>query len=153
MCVKIRVFRALIESIFLYNSEIWTLTKGLECEIDVFQRKILRYILGIRYSARNWISNEDVYRIVGLKPWSSVIRRRRLSFFGHVCRLDESTPARIALSEALRPVKRPKGRGKTTLLSVISKDLYQLGITIGGALQLAKDRVYWNQLIGMAEVC
>ena len=153
LCVKIRVFRALIESIFLYNSEIWTLTKGLECEIDVFQRKILRYILGIRYSARNWISNEDLYRIVGLKPWSSVIRRRRLSFFGHVCRLDESTPARIALSEALRPVKRPKGRGKTTLLSVISKDLYQLGITIGGALQLAKDRVYWNQLIGMAEVC
>ena len=116
--VCVWVFHALIESIFLYNSEVWTLTKGLECEIGVFQRKILRYILGIRYSARNIrISNKDLCRIVGLKPWSSVIRLRRLSFFRHVCRLNESTPARIALPKALRPVKRPKRRGKTDLFN------------------------------------
>ena len=119
----------------LFEIKIWTLTKGLECEIDIFQRKLLKYILGIRYSYHNWTSNTELYRIVGLKQWSSVIRRRRLIFFGHVCRLDDSTPAKIALSEALRSVKRPRGRGRTTLLSVIAKDLYQLGLTIGEALQ------------------
>ena len=146
--VKIRVFRALIESIFLYNSEIWTLTKGLECEIDVFQRKLLRYLLGIRWSANNWISNTELYRITKLRPWSCVIRHRRLSFFGHVCRLGNNTPARIALAEALRPVKRPKGRAKTTYLSMISKDLSQLGLTVGGAITLSLKREEWNRTIG-----
>ena len=55
-----------MESIFLYNSEIWALTKTLENDIDVFQRKLLRNILGIRYSAHNWLSNADLYKLTSL---------------------------------------------------------------------------------------
>ena len=40
--IKLSIFNALIESIFLYNSEIWSLTQTLENDIDVFQRKLLR---------------------------------------------------------------------------------------------------------------
>ena len=38
--LKLRIFCALIESIFLYNSECWGLNKLLENKIDVVQRKI-----------------------------------------------------------------------------------------------------------------
>ena len=33
---KLRIFEALLESIFLYNSELWGLTKAQEAHIDVF---------------------------------------------------------------------------------------------------------------------
>ena len=46
--IKLSIFNALIESIFLYNSEIWSLTQTLENEIDVFQRKLLRKIMWYR---------------------------------------------------------------------------------------------------------
>ena len=52
-----KVFFALLESIFLYNSECWGLNKELENKIDIFQRKLLRKILGIRWSKGNWLSN------------------------------------------------------------------------------------------------
>ena len=36
--VRIRIFRAYFESIFLYNSELWTLMNTLERSIDSFHR-------------------------------------------------------------------------------------------------------------------
>ena len=48
--IKLSLFNALIESIFLYNSEILSLTQTLENEIDVFQRKLLSKIMGYRYT-------------------------------------------------------------------------------------------------------
>ena len=148
--LKLRVFRALVESIFLYNSEIWALTKTLENYIDVFQRKLLRNILGIRYSANNWLSNEDLYKVTSLRPWSSVIRWRRLSFFGHVCRLSDDTPAKKALEEALRPVKRRRGRAKTGYITTISQDLRYLDISIKEAMEYALDKSVWRQITARA---
>ena len=46
---RIRLFQAYVESIFLYNSELWTANKKLENDIDVFQRNLLRKILQIHY--------------------------------------------------------------------------------------------------------
>ena len=39
--LKIRVFKACAESIFLYNSELWTLTKTAENKIDSYHRRLL----------------------------------------------------------------------------------------------------------------
>ena len=39
---KKRIFKCYIESILLYNSELWTMTKKLNDEIDVFQRNQIR---------------------------------------------------------------------------------------------------------------
>ena len=80
--MKIRLFRALIESVFLYNSEIWGLTSTQESEIDVFQRQILRNILSIRYSAGNWCSNEELYNRTKQNSWSQIIKQRRWRFLG-----------------------------------------------------------------------
>ena len=105
---KLRVFQAYISSIFLYNSEVWTLTEKLNHTIDVFQRQLLRKILNIKWSRR--LSNVKLYEYAKSEPWSVTIKRRRLSFLGHVMRLHPETPARRALEEFLRPVKRPPGR-------------------------------------------
>jgi len=139
--VKLRIFNCYIESIFFYNSELWGLTSTQENEIDILQRKLLRNILGIRYSANNWISNDELYEKTNQLRWSQTIRKRRISFFGHVCRLEEKTPAQVALKEAERPVKRTRGRAPTTYLATIKKDFYKLNISsLKDAAVIAQNR-------------
>ena len=46
--IKIRTLDAYIGSIFLYNSELWTVTQDMEDQIDIIQRNFLRRILGIK---------------------------------------------------------------------------------------------------------
>lgn len=49
------------------------------------------------------------------------IKRRRLSWFGHLLRLHNNTPAKLALKEFIRETQRPPGKPKTTWLSQIKK--------------------------------
>ena len=145
---KIKRFEAFISTIFLYNSEIWTLNKKLEDKIDVLQRSFLRRIIGVSRADR--ISNDKLYEKTKTVPWSKIIRKRRTRFLGHILRLPETTPVRKALTEYLRPVKRDPGRPQTTWWSLIIKDLKQIGISntsLDNLLALAADRDSWRSLV------
>ena len=48
-------------SIFLYHSELWTLTKTLSASIDAFHRRQLMYAM---------ISNAKLYKLIKAEPWS-----------------------------------------------------------------------------------
>ena len=126
--LKIRTFNTFSASIFLYNSELWTLTETQENEIDSFHRRVLRKVINIRWP--KIISNDDLYEKVGVEKWSVSIRRRRLNWLGHLMRLDERTPVRKALLESLSNVKRKVGRPQLTWIKVIEKDLALVGIDI-----------------------
>jgi hypothetical protein len=92
LSIKIRIFDALVSSIFLYNSELWTVTKTRSANIDAFHRKLLRWIMNIRYP--NTMSNESVYKTTKQTRWSTNITTRRLRWFGHMARLPPQTPVR-----------------------------------------------------------
>ena len=109
---KVNIFNTFVSSIFLYNSELWTVTKQLEHKIDVLQRSLLRRILGVRRADR--VRNTVIYDTTKTTPWSATIKKRRLSWFGHLLRLPEDTPARLALKELCRKTKRPPGKPRTT---------------------------------------
>ena len=49
LSTRIRAFNAYVASIFLYNSELWTLTKIKEKKINTFQRNLLRKIMNIKW--------------------------------------------------------------------------------------------------------
>ena len=120
---KIKRFEAFVSTIFLYNSEIWTLTKKLEDKIDVLQRSFLRRIIGISRADR--VSNDKLYEMTKTIPWSKTIRNRRMRFLGHILRLPENTPVRKAPAEHLRPVKGDQDRGfkGTSFLSIAHSHL------------------------------
>ena len=140
---KAKIFKAFITSIFLYNSEIWTLTKEQERKVDVFQRSLLRRILKV--TKLDKIRNEDLYEKTRTTPWSQLIKQRRLRWLGHLLRLDERTPARQALDEFNRKTKRPRGKPKHTWWQMIEKDT---AITnIDHMTQLANDRAAWRDLV------
>lgn len=145
--LKIRIFDALVSSIFLYNAELWTLTSTLNKSIDTFQRKLLRWTMNIRYPQT--MTNEEVYRKTDLTKWSEVIQTRRLRWFGHMARLPPRTPIRRVLDEALyTETKKPRGGQRTTWLKLVTRDLADVGVTLEQALDMAEDRCEWRGLIG-----
>ena len=153
--VKIRLFNSHIQSIFLYNSELWTLTKSLKNTVDVFQRNTLRKIINIRWP--NKIRNEDLYEKCGVKEWSKIVKERRLRWYGHLLRLANHTPAKRALKEARREVKKPKGGQKLTWLKLIDRDLEKVTMVVvnGGGYkpsheQLAQNRSIWQEVVNRA---
>ena len=142
LVVRIRIFVALVSSIFLYNSELWSLSKATTTRIDTFQRSFLRQIIRNRR-----ISNSELYKACKLESWTTEIRRRRLVWFGHLQRLPADAPAKQAYTEATRPFKKVCGGQPTTWLKTIAKDLEQSGKTIKQAAELALERDKYAQLV------
>ena len=78
-------------SVVLYGFESWTLTADLERRIQAFENKCFRRMLGISY--REHKTNEYVWQEVSILAGPqelllSIVKRRKLSWFGHVCRHD-----------------------------------------------------------------
>ena len=119
---KIKQFKTYVESVFMYNTELWTTTKTINKSIDSFHRRLLRRAINKMWPKRVY-TNEELYNITNSEPWSKTITRRRLNFTGHLFRLDEKTPARLALNEFCKPAPRKPGRPPTTWLSCVRNDL------------------------------
>ena len=58
-----------------------------------------------------------------VEEWSKLVKYRRLSWLGHLIRLPDESPAKKALQEYIKPIKRKIGRPKTTWLHQIYNDL------------------------------
>lgn len=145
LSLKLRAYNAYVSSVFLYNSETWTLTKTRSSDIDVFHRKHLRNILNIRWP--DVISNINLYAKTGEKVWTDTVEIRRLRFLGHILRLPTETPVRQALSEFCKKHKNPRGAPKTTWYKTVVKNLKDRGYTFEQALSLANERKSWRSLI------
>ena len=144
--LKVRAFNVYVGSIFLYNCELWGLTETQRDSIDAFHRRLLRTaVLNVKWPRK--MSNVEVYERTGALPWSNIIQTRQLSWFGHLIRLPENTPAKIALRNILQPFSRPQGRPPTTWLSSMKKLFSEMGLTWQGATEAAKDKLTWLNII------
>ena len=141
--IRLRIFQALIAPVFLYNSEIWTFTKKEILKIDTFQRNLLRQVIRNRK-----IKNTKLYNICQTKQWSLTIQERRLKWFGHLQRLPEDSPARLAYKEVTtKPVKKHKGGQPLTWLKLIERDLNSIQLSIEKASEIAQDRDKYHESI------
>ena len=95
---KIKQFKTYVERVFMYNTELWTTTAAINKKIDSFHRRLLRRAINNTWP-KHLFTNTELYSITKSEPWSTIIMRRRLNFTGHLLRLNENTPARLALKE------------------------------------------------------
>ena len=94
------------------------------------------------------ITNEELLTKTKQNQWSDTIRKKRLSWYGHVCRLDASTPAQTALNhiQSNNTMKKLKGGQKTTWIKNVQKDLDNLKIhPQENITELTLDRSAWRQ--------
>ena len=104
----------------------------------------MRKVLNIKWP--KVITNIELYQIANAEKWSFTIKKRRLSWLGNLLRLDVATPARIALKESVRPVKKIVGKHKFTWIELVKKDLQSSRLN----LDFQSDYVLFNIL---SEIC
>ena len=66
----LRIFKSTVESVLLYGSETWSMTKVLNKRLDGCYTKLLRYIFNIKWTQH--ISNIELYG--KLDPISTVLK-------------------------------------------------------------------------------
>src|SRR5207244_12048148 len=75
-------------SILLYASECWTISAAMAKKVEAAEMWVYRRILRISY--KKYITNEEVLnRMATKRNLIITIRRRQMSFFGHVMRNKE----------------------------------------------------------------
>ena len=145
MKLKVRTLKTFIYPMLLYNCEIWTLTKKLEESIDIFQRKLLRRMLNIKLTDK--IRNEEIYKRSHQIPITTEIKTRRLNWLGHMLRLPEGTPAKLAFKEHLKKAKGNRGRPKHTWITQINKDLKAINKTVDELTENDYERKEWEKTV------
>jgi len=78
-------------------------------------------------------------------PLSSIVKTRRLSLFGHIARMNESTDASRILFEPPSVVwRKPRGRSRNSWVRTVTNDLVNSYTGLPVAREAAQDRVYWR---------
>lgn len=113
---KIHIYESCILTTLLYSCETWTTNKFQERRLNIFHLRCLRKILGIRWQDKQ--TNNRVLELAGLPSMQTVLSQRRLTWLGHVRRMDNSRlPKQLLfgeLSSGKSPTGRPKPRFKDT---------------------------------------
>ena len=91
LSTKLRLYQTCVLPILLYGSGVWTLLAEDGRGLRSFRVGCRRRILGVRWSGR--VGDSDVAVQTGLPGVAGTIVGGRHMLFGHVARLDATTPA------------------------------------------------------------
>jgi hypothetical protein len=90
---KLRLYKTLIRPVLGYGCEAWTMTQISEERLAIFERKILRRILGSLYEDNlGWRlrHNKEFYELLDGPDIVIFIKFKRLQWAGHIVRMDNS---------------------------------------------------------------
>ena len=135
--LKIQLFRATTESILLYGSATWSLTKQEEKQLDGTYTRMLRMVLNISWKDK--VTNEVLYGHLEKVSWT--IRKRRLALSGHIFR-DKSSPAQKLITWIPTHGKRKRGRPTTTYVDTLLRDTDLENVE--DLERCMEDRVVWR---------
>ena len=104
---------------------------------------MLRWIQGV--SRREHNRNEEIREGATVQPIATHLMQKRLRWYGHVRRRDESHITRTVLDMEVEGV-RPRGRPTLRYMDTIRRDMKKNGLTDVNIL----DRNYWRMAVSMA---
>ena len=89
MPTKLRLLHALIQSVFLYGAESWTLNAEIEKRINSFEMNCYRRLLQVHWSThtKNSEIRSRIQDIAGsVDSILATVKKKKLTWFGHVTR-------------------------------------------------------------------
>ena len=139
---KIKIYKTMVRPILIYGHESWYSTVTTDKKFLVFENKVLRRILGVKWWHR--VSNEKLREITGVQPIDDYIRLSRWRWLGHVYR-KEGEIVRGAPGWEMRG-RRGRGRPNETWVRTMRREV---GVECWSDLEeLAQDRWWWREFIG-----
>ena len=98
--LKLKLQNTIIDKTLTYASETWALTKRDRKQLNIFERKVYRRILGPVYDNEkdNWriLTNKEIYANFKKPTIIDTITLNRLRWFGHVQRMEQNRiPERV----------------------------------------------------------
>ena len=130
-----KIFSVCVRSVLLHGSECWATRKEDKARLERNDRAMLRWICGVKISDR--VSLDSLYQRLGIAPLATLLRSRRLRWFGHVSRSDGWINQ--CCNFDVRG-KRGKGRPRKSWNDVIQDDTNSWNLNKDNAL----DRVTWR---------
>ena len=94
---KTRLFLCTVESVLLYNSETWSLTKQMEKSLDGAYTRMLRMALNVSW--KQHMTNDEFYG--KLPRVTAKIAKRRLQLAGHCVRHQDEIASKFVLWEPM----------------------------------------------------
>ena len=145
---KMRVFNVCVMSTALYSCETWTILSNDMKQLEVFQMRCLRSILGVSLLDR--ITNVQIRaRCCGQPTVEAQIKKSRLRWFGHVCRMSPQRLPHRALF-ATKPLnwKIPRRAPRKKWVDHITSDLRPLHFnSLEACVEAAMNRNQWRGII------
>ena len=142
---KLNILRTCVFSVLLYACETWTLKVQDKKRLMAFEMKCYRRILHIRWQQK--ITNEEVGRRIGkTENILQTVMKRKLSLFGHICRMDNTRLLKTMVFGQIAGANR-RGRPHREWLDDVTA---WCGEDIGKLVRKTENRAEWRQIIQKA---
>lgn len=147
---KVWVYQATVMAVLLYGCPTWTLRQHQLQRLIQFQCRHLRRIFGIQREpgSLKLVSNNEVALRSGVTPVQQSLQKRRLKWFGHVCRMPEHRISRQLLFGRLTKA-RPFCGPELRWLDIVEHDFNALKLDWREAFTTTSTQ--WNTAISDAQ--
>jgi hypothetical protein len=109
VATKVAIYKATVLPTLLYGCETWAVRQDQVAKLDTFHHRKLREILGIKW--QELVTTSEVLRRTGMVRIDTMIRQARLTWLGHVGRMDDARlPKRLMQSELVAGKRRAGGQ-------------------------------------------
>ena len=148
---KFALYKTLILPVALYGHEAWTLKEADRRAFGVFERKVLRTILGGKQENGVWRRrmNHELYQVYEDANIVNRIKYGRLQWAGHLVRMPEERIAKTIFDGEPGRGRRLRGRPRIRWQHAVESDLGSLNVR-GNWKSIAQDRRRWNSTISSA---
>jgi hypothetical protein len=150
---KLKLYWSVIRPVVVYGCETWVLKESIIQRLSVFERKILRKIVGqTKEDNSNWRikTNIELDELIKHRNIINYVKAQRLSWFGHINRMPKnSIVKKIHKCKPFtgRPVGRPKSRWEGDVRNDLKKMKIikwteKSKIALNGRVFLRRPRLY-----------
>jgi len=89
-----KIYKTMMSPVISYSSETWTLTTKDEKNLHIFERQILRKILGPVNIDNIWRTrnNMEIDKLIEGADIVRFIKAQRIKWLGHIQRIDQARP-------------------------------------------------------------
>ena len=139
---KMRIIRSIVTSTVLYGCESWTLNAKAKKDLEVFDLKCHRRVLGITWKDRrtNVSVKEEIERKIGkIEDLYNIVKSRKLKYFGHMIRTKNS----LAKDMITGLVEGDKRRGRPQRVWINDIEEWS-GKNMAEVIRLAENRREWR---------